>query len=104
MKRIVFLALIAIMAISSCAKEGIIEEERFGNAIIRDFGDIAVDGCGWVVDVSSEIYKPQNLPAEFEIDSLEVQIEFDTLASKARCGFVMEAFFEIHIIEISKIP
>ena len=98
MKRIIFFALITIITISSCTEteEVSCEEDCFENAIIRDFGNPVVDGCGWVVDISSIIYKPENLPSEFEIDELEVKIKYDTLSSKA-CGF-----FNIYIKEIHK--
>ena len=100
MKRIIFFALITIITISSCTEEVSCEEDCFENAIIRDFGNLVVDGCGWVVDISSKIYKPENLPSEFEIDELEVKIKYDTLSSKANCGFVVDFLDEIYINEI----
>ncbi len=97
MKRIIPFALLMIMTLSSCNKE-----DNFESAVVRDFGDPAVDGCGWVVDISSIIYKPKNLPTEFEVDNLEVKMKYDKLDSKTNCGFALDVYDEIHIKEIYK--
>lgn len=97
MKRIIPFALLMIITLSSCIKE-----DDFESAVIRDFGDPAVDGCGWVVDISSIIYKPKNLPTEFEVDNLEVKMKYDILDSKANCGFAHDVYDEIHIKDIYK--
>lgn len=105
MRFLIFLSFITILVISSCSKEeGIVNGSLCDNcedAVIRDFGDPALDGCGWVVDVSTIIYKPQNLLPEFEIDGLEVQIRYDILDS-TNCGFNQFAFNAIFITEIHK--
>lgn len=95
MKRLFFLILIMVLAISACKKE-----DTFEAAVIKDFGDPAVDGCGWVVEVATIIYKPQNLPSEFEIDNLDVNIIYDKLTNKADCGLAQNLYQEIYIKEI----
>ena len=70
MKNLVII-LMTVLAISSCKPESVIIDnpcESCEDAIIRDSGEPALDGCGWVVDVSTIIYKPVNLLEEFKID------------------------------------
>lgn len=95
MKRLFFYSLLMLLAIIACKKE-----ENFASAIIKNFGDPAVDGCGWVIEISSTIYKPKNLPSEFKIDNLNVKIIYDKLTSKADCGLAIDLYHEIYIKEI----
>lgn len=70
-------------------------------ATIRDYGPVAADGCGWVVQLSDSVYKPQEeLPEAFQIDSLEVEIKYKVLSSRAPCGFNLNAFAEIDLKSI----
>ena len=105
MRRLIFLAFINILVISSCkSKEGAANDSPCNtceNAVIRNFGDPALDGCGWVVDVSSVVYKPQNLLPEYKIDSMEVRIKYKVLDS-VNCGLVKNAHSAIFIEEIHK--
>ena len=54
---------------------------------IRYFGDVAADGCGWLVEVDSVHYNPANLGEEFAIDGLPVILDYDSTSEKTRCGF-----------------
>jgi len=40
------------------------DKNDFVDATIYDYGEPALDGCGWVVEVGNEIYKPTNLAPE----------------------------------------
>ena len=105
MRQLIFLAFMTILLIISCkSKEGAVNDSNCStceDAVIRDFGDPAQDGCGWVVDVSSIIYKPQNLLPEYRIDSLEVRIKYKVLDS-VNCGLIKNAHSAIFIEEIHK--
>ncbi len=94
-----------ILVISSCiSKQGVVNDSTCRtceDAVIRNFGDPALDGCGWVVDVSSIIYKPQNLLPEYRIDSLEVRIKYKVLDS-VNCGLVKNAHSAIFLEEIHR--
>ena len=98
MKQTIIFTLTIIMTLSACNKEN-----KFENAIIRDYGDPAVDGCGWVVDISSTIYTPRDLPTQFQVDKLEVKMKYDILDSKFKCGvFLQLSYDEIHIRNIKR--
>ena len=98
MKRLSLLILICIFIISACEKEG-----EFVNAVILDGGDPALDGCGWLIEISSVSYKPQNLPDIFKVDSMEVEIKYNKLNTKADCGFAQDVFDEISLDEIKEL-
>jgi len=84
----------------SCKKEE--NSLQLNDAVIRDYGDPAVNGCGWVILVSSNVYKPINLSPEFYIDSLEVKMKYELLSTKANCGFQEDVYSEIKIKHIEK--
>ncbi len=73
----------------------------YEDAIIRNYGDRSLDGCGWVVDVSSTIYMPTNLSADFYEDGLPVRIKFEELA-RVNCGLVKDAHLSMRIEDIQK--
>ncbi|MDC8004262.1 hypothetical protein POV27_09385 [Aureisphaera galaxeae] len=75
------------------------KNNSFQDAIIRNYGDVALDGCGYVVDVSSTIYMPKNLSSEFHKDGLEVRIKFKEL-DRVNCGLVKDAHLGMLIEEI----
>ncbi len=105
MRQLFFLVFMTILVISSCkSKQDVLHDNSnniWEDAVIRDFGDPALDGCGWVVDVSSIIYKPQNLLPEYRIDSLEVRIKYKVLDS-VNCGLVKNAHSAIFLEEIHR--
>jgi hypothetical protein len=108
MKRIKYLLLTAITTLlifSACKSNGGAVSDTACNscedAMIRFYGDPALDGCGWVVDVSSTIYMPNNLAPEFHTDSLKVRIKYKVL-ERVNCGLVKDAHLAISIEEIHK--
>ena len=98
MKRLSMLILICFLAISACKKE-----DKFLYATVRDGGDIAVDGCGWLIEISSETFKPVDLPEEFKVDGKLVEIKYDELDSMADCGFAQDVYREISITVIQEL-
>ncbi|MEM7085330.1 MAG: hypothetical protein AAF489_04060 [Bacteroidota bacterium] len=70
------------------------------DAVIRDYGDPALDGCGFVVDIDSKIYMPKNLPKEYQVDELKVKMKFEVRDS-TRCGMI-QYYEAISINEIRK--
>jgi len=105
MNRLSITVIVSFLLIMSCkSKDGILIESdctECEDAVVRNFGDPALDGCGWVLDVSETIYKPRNLPGEYKVDSLDVKIRYKVLDS-VNCGLIRNAFSEIFITEIKK--
>lgn len=94
MKRLSLLFLIFLLAISACKKD-----DKFVNATIRD-ESLPLAGCGWLIEINSEFYSPKNLPDEFKVGDMEVEIKYDELNSKAFCQMHPDGLDEISINEI----
>lgn len=94
-----------LLIFSACKSKGGAVSDSICNscedAIIRNYGEPTLDGCGWVVDASSTIYMPKNLLAEFYVDSLKVRIKYNVL-ERVNCGMVKDAHHAIFIEEIHK--
>jgi len=105
MKHLLLIAVTSILIISACKSKGGATADSScdscEDALIRFYGDPAVDGCGWVVDVSSTVYMPKNLNSDFYVDSLEVKIKYKALDS-VNCGMKKNAFRAMLIEEIHK--
>ena len=105
MKNLFFIAITILFLFLSCkSKEGTVSDTACNScedAIIRNYGDPALDGCGWVVDASSTIYMPKNLLPKFYVDSLKVRIKYKVL-ERVNCGLVKDAHPSIFIEEIHK--
>jgi hypothetical protein len=105
LKYLSFSALTALLIISACKSNDSAVNASSCNscedAVIRYFGDPALDGCGWVVDVASTIYMPSNLAPQFHIDSLKVQLKY-TVKERVNCGMLKDAYPSISIEEIQK--
>ena len=103
MKNTFFIIIIALILFSSCKskKETLSEAscKSCEDAIIRFYGEPALDGCGWVVKASETIYMPNNLLPEFYIDSLKVRIKYKVL-ERVNCGLLKDAHLSIFIEEI----
>ena len=57
---------------------------------VRDLGDPAVDGCGWVLElpINNEVMtvRPDVLEDTFKVDSLAVKVDFKQTMETSVCG------------------
>ncbi|MBX7182047.1 MAG: hypothetical protein K1X82_08045 [Bacteroidia bacterium] len=91
-----FIVLFSLSVISSCKKN-----ETTYSALVRYSGDIAVDGCGWVLDLETGTCHPTNLDADFQQDSLLVEISYKEISGTFNCGFGT-SLKQIELLSISK--
>jgi hypothetical protein len=70
------------------------------NAQIVDGGAPAVDGCGWLVNVSNQYLKADNLPDVYKVHNLAVTITYNPLNSFYRCGLLPQSYGNIEIVSI----
>ena len=105
MKNLFFITIVTLLILSACkSKGGTVSDttcDSCEDAMIRFYGDPALDGCGWVVNASSTIYMPENLLPEFYEDSLKVRIKYKVL-ERVNCGLLKDAYPSIFIEEIYK--
>ena len=89
LKSLIYVIVIVTIA-SGCKKENSSKAPAkiVTNATIRNSGEVAADGCGWVVDIDStnEEYSPVNLSSNYQKDGLKVNVTYHVLTSKLSCG------------------
>jgi hypothetical protein len=72
------------------------------NATVINTGDVAADGCGYLVQIdSATFYHPDNLPAAFQKDKLNVTVNYDLSDATFQCG--MNPNTRIPVIHINDI-
>ncbi|WP_069661292.1 hypothetical protein [Arcticibacter eurypsychrophilus] len=80
------LILAAFFLMSNGCKKGnsdVIKTE----AIVKDLGSPATDGCGWVITVGDVTYKPIILDDKYQNDLQAVIIEYELTGEKYSCPF-----------------
>ena len=82
---------------------GYCPEEATG--LILDLGDPAVDGCGWVVQMTLDDtplnYRPDTLAEAFKVDSLSVTVNFKQTVGTSPCGMI-EQIPVIEVLEMTE--
>jgi len=94
MKGIPFIAVaLAMLAVFSCNKNSnsnvhphITAHEFQANALVQNTGAVAADGCGWLLSISGQYYKPDSLSTSFQKDSLKVLVDYITMGTSFQCG------------------
>lgn len=66
-------------------------------------GDTATNGCGFLIEILTQKYKPVNLEGEFKEADLWVSLKYRILNQQFNCNSPIEQYFEIEIIEIDKL-
>lgn len=88
-KAIIYLMLLSTI-VWGCKKENNsttkIKTHGVGNAMIVNTGDIAADGCGWLVKIDSNYYHADNLPDQYQKNNLNVNIDYNSSTSKFQCS------------------
>lgn len=106
MKRTTLLAALLLFTLTlfSCEEELTVcpVETEPKEALLRFTGSPALDGCGWLIEVSSKTYSPTNLPTEFQKEEEQrVLITYELLNEKFSCGFGNTQFNKIRITRIT---
>ena len=74
-------------------------------ALVVFTGDLAVDGCGWLIKIDDNTegyYHPDKLADNLKVDSLSVKITYSHTKQKFNCGFI-SAGGGLPVIHISSI-
>ena len=74
-------------------------------AIVLDMGDIALDGCGWVVQFELDgiptDHRPDILEEEFMEDGLNIELTYKPTFDSSPCGF-SDMIPVVEVIEMKK--
>ena len=76
-------------SILCCCENSLKKATTLKEGLVRDFGNPAVDGCGWVIIVNDTIYAPVEwkLENKFCKDSLKVYVDYKNLLSFRNCNW-----------------
>lgn len=69
-------------------------------ALVVYTGEPEVDGCGYMLRIDGEEYKPLNLPAHYQQDSLELAVAYEQDPSGFLCGDLTHPVPTIHLTEM----
>ena len=78
---------------------GVCTEEAFGRVL--DLGSPALDGCGWMIEISEELLKPIELDPHFQTPGRAVELTFRRQTTFYLCGLGAVPYPEIEIIDIN---
>jgi len=87
-----------LIVFSSCKKN----KTHYEEGMILWTGDVAVDGCGWLIESSAQIFHPLNLTTEFQQDSLRVLVDLRYANETFTCGLTPSAYPSVEIKNIKR--
>ena len=99
MRKYIFCALIIALVAVSCNRN-----KNLVKATVVDSGDIALDGCGYLLKIEGEdrLMRPSNLPTAYMHDGYKVKIKFDSDGGGEVCAVYPKYEF-IEIIQLTVI-
>src|SRR5262245_26418350 len=92
-----FIIACALSAFSGCSKDELIT----GFGTVMDTGTFSTGGCEWALQLTAGYYEPHNLPADFRIHGLAVEVTYSILQPTANCprGQNYQALIHLHKIK-----
>lgn len=100
-KYIIFLCGITGIIAWGCEKNK--QDTLNSTGLILDYGDPAVDGCGWMIEINKLVYSPKSLDSSFRKDGLKVIIDYQQLSTIWNCGWRSPGYKQIEIKNIKKL-
>lgn len=98
MRKYLFFAAILILVGASCRKDNLVK------ATVVDTGDIALDGCGYLLKIEGEdkMVRPTNLPSAYTHDGYKVKIKFDRNGEGEVCS-IYPQYEYIELVQLTKV-
>lgn len=101
MRKYLFGAAFLMLAAAGCK-----QDRNLTKATIMDTGDIASEGCGYILvleDGTSKL-RPRNLPSNFQHDGLKVKVKYDSddRLNTERCR-INNDYFSLQVIDLTVI-
>ena len=104
MRRFAYYIILFSITLISCEKIHYHEETDWEEGVIYFTGNIAVDGCGWILLSEGESYHLGDFPEEFHVDGLDVLFKGIDLDEKFSCGFAGTQYITKDIKDIMAKP
>lgn len=100
----VFALAFCSLALFSCDKDPMPST----SALVLDYGDVAADGCGFLVllgeGADAELVRPTNLPETFQKDSVELWVDFVDVEEQFTCGLQAISYNQVELQLITEKP
>lgn len=93
------LAVSVTLFTNGCSKEELLTS--YGTVVYT--GTFSSGGCEWLLQLSNGRYEPHNLPAEFQIDGLNVNVTYRVMQQTANCPNAQILGGLIHLNRIKKV-
>jgi hypothetical protein len=74
---------------------------NYKQGMVLDFGQ-GEEGCGWMLKIDDELYRPKNLDKVYQKDSLDIKVDFELSLSDYQCAEFPEKIKEVYIHWIEK--
>lgn len=71
--------------------------------VVAYYGDFDQGGCGWVIEIGSQAFQGQNLPADYLVDQLSVEVTYRPLKGTPDCVLNTDVNGKIYIHKIKTI-
>jgi len=76
---------------------------KSSKAKVYNTGPEAADGCGWVIEINSTMYRPTSeLASEFQVNELPVTISYKLTNSNYACFKSATGILQIQVLSIKK--
>ena len=85
---------------ANCQEKEPITELSFTSALVLYTGEPEVDGCGYMLKIGDEQYKPLNLAPKYQKDSLHLTLSYEIDSSGFSCGDLPYPKTTIRLIEV----
>ena len=85
---------------SACSKdEQSDSKSKRDCGFVRDYGDLKTDGCGWLIEMASGIYRPINLSNDYKISGRKLCFTYLSTDKGFLCGLQGDYYEEISITD-----
>jgi hypothetical protein len=102
-KRLIPVLLLCFILLTAINCHSDNNDDNLVQGLVIDLGDPSVDGCGWGIKIDIKVFKPLELPVEFQNDSLPVRLQYTLLEDSINCGLLLQQVYpQIKIIKIQK--
>ena len=96
---LLLLLLFGMMMPAGCSKDELTTEF----ATVINTGSFSSGGCEWIIQFTSGLYQPRNLPVDFQTDGLPVEVTYSIVQATADCPMPQNYKGRIHIHRIKRI-
>jgi hypothetical protein len=84
MKKLIIIPILCLLAVTSCKKH---KNPCTSSGLVYYRGDVAIDGCDWVININGTEYHPETLDIGYQQDSLTMYMDYELTGDTFVCGW-----------------